>query len=203
MQRIPWDQRLARAAVKPMALTPVTPNHLTTATLVLALGGAGLFAVGDPMLAHWGAGIFVLSRFLDHFDGELARLQGTTSRFGYYYDYAVGAIAYVALFVCIGIGLRDSALGPWAAALGAAGSLSALGCMFLNFGIDNARSGDLRGEANGYPAFAGFELEDGIYLLAPITWLGILMPFFVVSAVGAAVFLLWTLWRLMRLRRHA
>lgn len=203
MPQIPWDQRLARTVVKRLALSSVTPNHLTTLTLVLSLGGAGLFSVGDPMLAHWGAGVFVLSRFLDHFDGELARLQGTVSRFGYYYDYAVGAIAYVTLFVCIGIGFRDTVLGPWAAVLGAAGALSALVCMFLNMGIDRVRVKDLKGDAHGYPAFAGFELEDGMYLLAPITWLGILMPFFVISAVGATVYLLWTMWTLLRLRRHA
>ena len=76
MDQPPWDQRAARVLVKPLALTPVTPNQLTTLTLVLALAGAGLFATGDPALAGWAAGLFVLARFLDHFDGELARLKG-------------------------------------------------------------------------------------------------------------------------------
>ena len=57
------------------------------------------------------------------------------------------------------------------------------------------------GDAHGYPAFAGIELEDGIYLLAPITWLGMLMPFFVAATVGATVYFLWSLWTLLRLRR--
>jgi len=32
------------------------------------------------LVAHCGAGLFVLARFLDHFDGELARQKGMTSR---------------------------------------------------------------------------------------------------------------------------
>jgi hypothetical protein len=54
------------------------------------------------------------------------------------------------------------------------------------------------GQTVGYPGFAGFELEDGIYLLAPITWIGGLQPFFVAAALGACLYCLWTLWRLRR-----
>ena len=199
MKSLPWDQRIARVAVKPLVRTSVTPNQLTAATLLLALAGAGLLAVGEPTLANWGAGVFVLARFLDHFDGELARQKGMASRFGYYFDYATGALSYGALFLCIGIGLRHGALGDWALALGLAGTVSALVSMFVNLQIDKHQGGD--GDARGYPAFAGFELEDGIYLLAPITWLGFLTPFFTAAAVGATVYCLWSLWTLIGLRR--
>ena len=164
----------------------------------MALTGAGLLATGDPVHANWGAGLFVLARFLDHFDGELARQKNMKSRLGYYLDYVSGALSYAALFLCIGIGLRDSALGPWAIALGAAGAASAILSMFLNVGIDKA--GDLKdGNAVGYPDFAGFELEDGIYLIAPVAWAGLLMPFFAAAGVGAAIYCLWTLATLARL----
>jgi len=206
MNQPPWDQRAARVLVKPLALTPVTPNQLTTLTLVLALAGAGLFATGDPALAGWAAGLFVLARFLDHFDGELARLKGISSRFGYYYDYVAGAASYTALFLGIGIGLAAGPLGPWALLLGLAGSASALLSMCLNLGIDKVLSeetgSDGEGDAIGYPGYAGFELEDGIYLLAPVTWLGFLTPFFVAAGIGAAVYCLWGLWLLVRTRRR-
>ncbi len=52
----------------------------------------------------------------------------------------------------------------------------------------------------GYPGWAGFELEDGIYLLAPVTWLGWLEPFLVAAGIGATVYLLWTLGRVSRAR---
>lgn len=198
MKNPPWDQRIARVLVRPLARTPLTPNQLTIFTLVVALAGAGLLATGDPVHVNWGAGLFVLARFLDHFDGELARQKNMKSRLGYYLDYVSGALSYAALFLCIGIGLRESALGDWAIALGAAGAASAIVSMFLNVGIDKA--GDLKdGDAVGYPGFAGFELEDGIYLIAPIAWAGFLMPFFAAAGVGAAIYCLWTLSTLARL----
>ncbi len=201
MKSLPWDQRIARVAVKPLVRTAVTPNHVTLVTLLLAVAGAALLAVGEPTLANWGAGVFVLARFLDHFDGELARQKGMSSRFGYYFDYATGGLSYGALFLCIGIGLRHGALGGWALALGLAGTVSAVVSMFVNVQIDKHQGGDGDRDAVGYPAFAGFELEDGIYLLAPITWLGFLTPFFTAAGVGAMVYCLWSLWTLIGLRR--
>ncbi len=200
---MPWDQRLARMLVRPLARTPVTPNQVTSFTLLVALGGAALLATGEARSANWGAGLFILARFLDHFDGELARLKGSASRFGYYYDYATGAISYAALFAAIGIGLADTSLGIWAAALGAAGAAAALISAFLNLGIDSADESRDEGDSVGYPGFAGFELEDGIYLLGPITWAGYLLPFFVAAGIGATVYCLWTLWRLVKVRRAA
>ncbi len=201
MKSLPWDQRIARVAVKPLVRTAVTPNHVTLVTLLLAIAGAALLAVGEPTLANWGAGVFVLARFLDHFDGELARQKGMSSRFGYYFDYATGGLSYGALFLCIGIGLRHGALGGWALALGLAGTVSAVVSMFVNVQIDKHQGGDGDRDAVRYPAFAGFELEDGIYLLAPITWLGFLTPFFAAAGVGATVYCLWSLWTLIGLRR--
>ena len=200
MDQTPWDQRIARVLVRPLVRTPVTPNQVTVATLVVALGGAWLMAVGE---FDWGAGLFVLARFGDHFDGELARQKGMSSRLGYYLDYVAGAGSYGALFVCISIGLMGGPLGGWALVLGAAGTASALISMFLNLGIDKQQVGETEGDAVGYPAVAGFELEDGIYLLAPITWLGFLTPFFVAAGIGATVYCLWTLAVLLRLRRRS
>ncbi len=201
MKSLPWDQRIARVVVRPLVRTAVTPNHVTLVTLLLALAGAGLLAVGEPTLANWGAGIFVLARFLDHFDGELARQKGMSTRFGYYFDYVTGAVSFAALFLGMGIGLRHGPLGDWALVLGVAGAVSAVVSMFNNLGIDKHHGGDGDVDAVRYPAFAGFELEDGIYLLAPITWFGFLTPFFAAAGVGAAVYCLWTLWTLSGLRR--
>ncbi len=200
MQKKPWDQRFASVLVKPLAGTPVSPNQLTLVTLLLALAGAGLFIPGDPALADWGAGIFILARFFDHCDGELARQTGRTSKLGYYLDYVSGALSYAALFICLGIGLRDSLLGEWAMVLGAAGAVSALTSLFVNLGIDKLKK-LADGNVVGYPSFAGFELEDGVYLLAPIVWAGFSLPFFALAGVGAVAYMLWTLTSLLRLGR--
>ena len=197
----PWDQRAARILVGPLVRSRITPNQLTVLALIVALVGASLLAVGGEAI-HWGAGLFVLSRFLDHFDGELARQKAMTSRLGYYLDYAAGGLSYSTLFAGLGAAFRDGPLGDGAIALGLAAAAAAMACVVLNLGIDKARD-DIdtdSGEAVGYPGFAGFELEDGIYLLAPITWLGWLHPFFIAAAVGAVVYGLWTCITLVRLR---
>ncbi len=199
MDKPPYDQRIARILVQPLVGTPIAPNHITAVSLLLALAAAALFALGDPAAANWGAGLFVLARFLDHFDGELARLTGRTSRLGYYFDYVVGGASYAALFAGIGVGLSGGALGGWALLLGAAGAASALIGLFLNLDLDRQLK-VAGGEAVGYPGFAGFELEDGIYLIAPVTWLGWLEPFFVAAGIGAAIYCLWTAWRLVAAR---
>jgi len=200
VKKPPWDQQIASVLVKPLVATPISPNQLTLFTLAVALAGAALFAVGDPVAANWGAGLFVLARFMDHFDGELARQSGKTSKLGYYLDYISGALSYGALFLCLGIGFRDSVLGDWAWVLGIAGCASALISMFLNLGIDKAQELE-EGEAIGYPGFAGFELEDGIYLIAPITWAGLLLPFFAAAGTGAAIYTLWSLFVLLKTRK--
>ena len=98
----------------------------------------------------------------------------------------------------MGIGLAGDALGAWALALGAAGFASAILSLFLNLDLDKAK-GLAEGDAVGYPGMAGFKLEDGIYLIAPITWLGWLEPFFVLCGIGATVYCLWTAWSLAKL----
>ncbi|MDX1513562.1 MAG: CDP-alcohol phosphatidyltransferase family protein [Gammaproteobacteria bacterium] len=196
----PWDQRLARVLVRPLAKTPVTPNQLTLVSLLVSVAGALLLATGDTGLMNWGAGLFVLGRFLDHFDGELARTTGLTSRRGYYFDYLAGCASYAALFVGIAVGVSATLPGQLVLGLALLGGVSAVLVMVLDLKLD-AETGD--DSATGYPSWGGFELEDGIYLLAPVTWLGYLVPFFVVAAVGASLFALWTLIRVLALGRRS
>jgi archaetidylinositol phosphate synthase len=180
----PWDHRLARWLVRPFARTPLRPNHITTLSLALGVAAGLLFARGETRAAGWGAAFFMLARFVDHADGELARLTGKTSRIGYYYDYLAGALSSVALFAGIGVGYAGRPLGGWALALGLAASVAALAAMGFGLAVD-AR----RGSGDGpYPQWGPVELEDGIYLIGPITWLGGLAAFFMLGALGQIVF---------------
>ena len=49
--------------------------------------------------------------------------------------------------------------------------------------------------------YAGFEIEDYFYLLGPFTWLGLLLPFFVVTSIGISFYALWELWLSLRKSR--
>ena len=187
-----WDQRLAGYLVRPLIGTRVTPNHVTTTSLLLSLIGAGLFATAGSVAANWGAGLFMFGRFLDHLDGELARQSGQTSRFGYVYDYIAGCVSYSALFLALGIGLRGGLISGWSVWLGIAAAPIILTTTLLALRLADEEGGD------DYPIYAGFELEDGIYLIGPIIWLGWIEPFFLAGAAGVLLFGVWTVLRALR-----
>lgn len=200
MKMLPWDQKIARVLVRPFRDSNLRPNHITFVTLALAIISGYLFAQNKGPLDNWAAGIFIFARFLDHFDGELARLQGSSSRFGYYFDYVSGGLGYSALFMGLGIGHWQNSLEEWGLLLGVAGVSAAIFSMLTNFGIDKISDDIKNGDSIGYPDFAGFELEDGIYLLGPVTWFGYITPFFVAAGIGSFCYFLWSLFVFIKLR---
>src|SRR5690242_12924892 len=99
----PWDARLARWLVTPLKDTRTTPNHLTTVRLAFGLAAAAAFLPGTYGWTNAGALLLILSNFLDHTDGELARISGKTSRIGHLYDLASDAVVTILLFLAIGV----------------------------------------------------------------------------------------------------
>ena len=193
-QRMPWDQRIARLLVRPLVHTPVTPNQITALRLLTGLGACGCLAYGEAPLIHWGAGLFVISNFIDHMDGELARLSGKTSRFGHLFDIVSDAIVHILLFVSIGIGLSDGWLGDaaWIMGVGSGISVSALFALFQYL------EGRMDVKQAGLPRIAGFEVEDVMYLISPAIWGGGLVPVLMLATIGAPLFGIWSLIRYRR-----
>src|SRR5882757_9014684 len=76
----PWDARLARRLVTPLKDSWVTPNYLTTIRLFVGLAAAASFIPGTYGWSNLAAVFLILSNFLDHTDGELARISCKTSR---------------------------------------------------------------------------------------------------------------------------
>ena len=179
----PWDQRFARASIKLLLATPVTPNQITTVSLAIGLLAALLYAQGS-WAVHLGAACFILSFWLDHADGELARMSGRASRFGHYYDLAAGGAVLVALFIGMGLGARHGALETWSIPLGIAAALGTAVIFIARIELERrAGKGAVR-----QPNLLGFELEDAMYLVAPITWLNLVEPFLVLAGSGTPVF---------------
>jgi archaetidylinositol phosphate synthase len=189
----PWDQRLAHALMRPLAATRVTPNQITTLSLVVGWVAAWLYASGGAAV-HMGGLCFMVAFWLDHADGELARMTRRTSSIGHYYDLAAGAVVLIALFIGIGIGLRDGALGAWSIGLGVAAGVATAVIFALRMQLER-RAGKA---ASRQPSLLGFELEDVMYLVGPITWLGLLQPFLIVAGIGTPVFGLIVLWQCRR-----
>ena len=113
----PIDQRIAAAIAPALVRLGISPNLVTAISLALSLAAAGLFAWGSGAAIHWAAGVFLVSRFIDHIDGELARQAGKSSRFGHYFDAVTGMISYAALFLGIAVGLWRGGAGQWTVAL--------------------------------------------------------------------------------------
>ena len=55
-------------------------------------------------------------------------------------------------------------------------------------------------QAVKHPRFAGFEIEDLIYVIGPMTWLGWLEYFFLAYGIGSFGYFAWTLWEAVRTR---
>jgi phosphatidylglycerophosphate synthase len=137
-----------------------------------------------------GAWLFVLSNFLDHTDGELARINGKSSQWGHQYDLASDAVIHILLFVGIGYSLIHSQLGIWALLMGIVSGLS-VACIFL---LRNEMEQQLGKDATRQPNFAGFDVEDVLYLFPIVILLPSLVPFLSAATLGAPAFAVWVIW---------
>ncbi|MDF5709622.1 MAG: CDP-alcohol phosphatidyltransferase family protein [Nostoc sp. S4] len=192
----PWDAQLANWLVRPLKDSWVNPNHLTTVRLVTGLAAAVALAVGDDIWANIGAALFALSNFLDHTDGELARLSGKSSKWGHQYDLFSDAVIHILLFIGIGYGLRGGELGSWALVMGIVSGVS-VACIFH---LRNEMEQRLGKDAIRQPNFAGFDIEDVLYLFPIISLLDGLEPLLIAATIGAPIFAVWVIWQFLALR---
>jgi phosphatidylglycerophosphate synthase len=181
---------LARRLVTPLKDSRATPNHLTTIRLAFGLAAAAAFLPGSYGWTNIGALLLILSNFLDHTDGELARISGKTSRIGHLYDLASDALVTILLFLAIGIGVGakvGSVLQVPPAALGLVGGSAIALIFYLRMRIE-----ELGGKgASKQGSMAGFETEDVLYLLPLVTVFNGLTPFLIAASIGAPVFAVW------------
>ena len=79
--------------------TPVTPNQITFISLVFGLASAGFYISEIPNSLVLGA-IFLYGKvFFDNVDGNLARVRGTSSRFGRFLDSLTDFIVTVLVYI--------------------------------------------------------------------------------------------------------
>jgi phosphatidylglycerophosphate synthase len=197
----PWDARLARRLVAPLVHSWVTPNHLTTLRLVVGLAAAAAFMPGSYGWSNIAALLLILSNFLDHTDGELARMSGKTSRIGHLYDLASDAVVTILLFIAIGVGVAakpGADLGLPPAILGlVAGTAIAL-IFYLRMRIEEM----LGKTATQQPSLGGFETEDVLYLLPLATLSNALVPMLLAAAICAPLFAIWVVIDYQRVLRR-
>jgi archaetidylinositol phosphate synthase len=199
-----WDARLARRLVRPLKDSWVTPNHLTTLRLLTGIAGAACLMQDGYAWANCGALLIVLSNFVDHTDGELARISGKSSRLGHFYDLFSDALVTILLFVSLGIGIsgqfQQASVPP--VLLGSIAGVAVALIFYLRMRIE-ALAGKT---ATKQASVANFETEDVLYLLPLVTLTGAIAPFLMVASIGApllAGLVIFDYWRVGRRARHA
>jgi len=190
-----WSHLLARHLVQPLVGTGITPNHVTTLRLVTGiLACAALLPVGGAWLglAGW---LWLVSALLDRADGELARIGNMATPGGHRYDFFVDNIVNSGFFIALGLGLRDSASGIAAVALGLSTGAALYICGYWSEALER-----LEGPGSkAYSGAFGFDPDDLLYLLTPIVWLGWRLQLLVAACSGATFMMILTGMRLRRL----
>jgi len=109
---VPWymrvvNRRLGRVIASVAAQTRATPDHMTAASFVAFLAGAGLLAAVEPgvPMAVGAMLLLQLGFALDSADGQLARLRGTGSAAGEWLDHVVDSARHLLLHVAVLVGL--------------------------------------------------------------------------------------------------
>lgn len=152
---------IVRPAVRALAGSCVTPDHLTGLRFATAVAAAAAFAQGSDAWTSIGVGVFVASALLDRADGELARQTGRFSRHGHRYDLVADCLAGVMAFIGLGLGAADGALGPAAVVLGLVAG-AGIGGLFWEINV--AAPGKLPGwTGRGGRVLA--DPDDGIFAL--------------------------------------
>jgi phosphatidylglycerophosphate synthase len=187
---------MARVVVRPLIGTGVTPNHITTLRLATGLASCAAVALGTPAGSLWGGVLWLVSAFLDRADGELARIGDMKSEAGHKYDYLSDVLVNSLIFAAAGVGARHGWLGLWATPLGVVATAAMLICWIVG-----ERYQLLEGSGQkAYEGRWGFDMDDGLYLIAPLIWFG-LMGFVVIgAAVATSVMAVLIIFRYRRLR---
>lgn len=186
-----WDERLAHKIAGFLIDSPLTPNMVTTISLVLVIISGLLFSTGITACYHVAALLFMLVRFLAHLDGELARAQQKESVVGYFYDWFTDTFSYSVLFISLTIGFQKN-LNDMVVFLVILAVSACLINTVLKLHGELHENQELSKEL---PYFAGFSIDDGMYLIGPVCWLGYLFPFFITCVIGAIIYVVFVLGR--------
>ena len=185
----PWDAQIAYKLIYPLRNTFVTPNYLTSLRLLFGIFAGIFFALGEYKYSNIGAFCFVLSNFLDHADGELARLKNQMSSRGHIYDLISDALVNILLFLGMGIGLMQTNLGVYACIMGIISGTTVAAIFYMrndiekNIGKKNARQ----------PHKSGVEAEDILYALPIITYFQLDYYFIFSASIGAPIFCIYVI----------
>lgn len=193
----PFDAQLAYKLIYPFKDSWLTPNYFTVLRLFFGVLACFFLSLGDYLWSNIGALCFVVSNFLDHTDGEFARLTGKMTRFGHYFDLVSDGLVNILLFVGIGIGLVQSKLGGFALPMGILAGMAVAAIFHMRLIIEE----QVGKEEARQPNIGSFEAEDVLYLLPIVSLSGQLAPFLILASIGAPLFAIWVLKEFLALKK--
>jgi len=134
------DRRVFRplglGVVRLAAPTRLSADHLTLGCMLLGIVAGHLFFYRSVALNLLGLGLFLLSDVLDSADGQLARLRGTTTRFGAVLDGISDNVRFINLYAHLLARVLLSGQGPavlWIGLAVAAGASQALQASIVDY----------------------------------------------------------------------
>ena len=196
------DRKIASKLVKYLLKTSITPNQITTFSLLLAAFAAVFFSFGIYFFSVIGSILFIISKFLDNVDGQLARELKTTTKFGYYYDNFTDTATYVLMFIGISAGIPPGTF-----------EIKIFSIIYINLQNYLLFSAIIASLLNTFlalihkhrtnkdfdwPQTDKVDLDDGIYLIGPITWIGFINFFFLTASIGSVIYVIYNLKRFVK-----
>ena len=179
-------------------LPVVTQNRITAVSLAVGLANGGLYALGGYAWTAVAGIVAQLSFILDCADGQLSRVRGTNSLFGFYIDKISDRLKVIAIFFGIAAGIERTTGSALAWRLAVVYVVCHLICDLYREAYRGlaARVIEPRSEKGPPPPwlralsvldlpFVRFAFGDLFFLLTVCSILGELMPFLVFEASAA------------------
>lgn len=187
-----FDRRVSIAVSRVLLRLPVTPNQITTASLLIGLAGAWGLATGSYSWQLAGGLALWCCCILDGCDGEVARLKLMSSPSGAAYDLAADHVSHLATFIAIPVGLHRARpeLAFWGpgALLVTGVALSAFSVWWLVLRLPQRQRGPLS------LLIERVASRDYVYLILACVAIGRLRWFLWAAGLGSHAFYL-ALWR--------
>jgi len=187
-----FNRPVGRPLSRWLSRTPVTPNQISWASILLGVVAGVLFGLGDSRWAVAAAVLFQVSAVLDCVDGDVARIVFKESPMGKWLDLVGDQVVHLSVFAGIAVGLeRAGTQAPvvWLGAAAMAGAILSFalvlrGMRRIQRGIDNGVLGRFLDAATNR------DFSVLVFVLACVGWLEV---FLWLAAVGSHVFwgLLW------------
>lgn len=196
-----FDRALSIRLSRLMLPFPISPNQVTTASLLLGFLGAWWLAAASAKTQFAGAWMLWLCALLDGCDGEIARLKHQSSPSGAAYDLWADHFAHLATFVALPVGVARLHPGQDWLVPGVLLVTGFLACgwsvWWLVLRVPEEERGPLA------LTIERIASRDYIYLILALTAIGRLDWFVWTAAVGSHLFNAWLWWASSAARKAA